>query len=102
MSTKTVEVRDPQATLLDLLAKVREGVDIVLADGATPVARLVPLSLSTTPRKAALHAGSISTSADFDEPLADDFWVRPERDFCWIRMLSSGGIVSLLGSPHKC
>lgn len=78
MSTMTVDVRDAQTTLLDLLAKVREGVEIILADGATPLARLVPMSSPTTLRKAGLHAGSISTSEDFDEPLPEGFWFRSE------------------------
>ena len=53
---------------------VREGVEIVLTEGATPLARLAPIAAPTTPRVAGLHAGAIWTSEDFDEPLPEDLW----------------------------
>lgn len=74
MLTKTVDVREVQTNLKELLAQVREGTEIVLMEGATPLARLVPIVLSTTPRVAGLHTRAIWTSDDFDEPLPEDFW----------------------------
>ena len=70
MATKTVDVREAQTQLKELLSEVQEGVEVVLTEDSTPVARLVPV----TPRVAGLHAGAISTSDDFDEPLPDEFW----------------------------
>lgn len=74
MLTKTVDVREVQTNLKELLAQVREGTEIVLTEGTTPLARLVPIVLSTTARVAGLHTGAIWTSDDFDEPLPEDFW----------------------------
>lgn len=74
MYTKTVDVREAQLNLHDLLSLVREGAEIVLTEGTTPLARVVPLAVTTTARVAGLHAGAIWTSEDFDEPLPEDFW----------------------------
>jgi antitoxin (DNA-binding transcriptional repressor) of toxin-antitoxin stability system len=74
MLTKTVDVRETQTNLQELLSLVREGTEVILTEGTTPLARLVPIALSTTPRVAGLHAGAIWTSEDFDEPLPEEFW----------------------------
>jgi antitoxin (DNA-binding transcriptional repressor) of toxin-antitoxin stability system len=74
MSTKTVDVREVQISLQELLALVRGGTEIVFTEGNTPLARLVPFASPSTPRMAGLHAGAIWTSDDFDEPLPDEFW----------------------------
>lgn len=74
MLTKTVEVHEAQTNLKELLSLVLEGTEIVLTEGSTPLARLVPIALPTTPRVAGLHPGAIWTSNDFDEPLPEEFW----------------------------
>jgi antitoxin (DNA-binding transcriptional repressor) of toxin-antitoxin stability system len=74
MPTKTVDVREVQISLQELLALVRGGTEIVFTEGNTPLARLVPLASPSTPRMAGLHAGVIWTSDDFDEPLPEEFW----------------------------
>ena len=74
MSTKTVDVREVQISLQELLALVRGGTEIVFTEGNIPLARLVPLTSPSTPRMAGLHAGAIWTSEDFDEPLPEEFW----------------------------
>ena len=74
MLTKTVDVRETQTNLQELLSLVREGTEVILREGTTTLARLVPIALSTTPRVAGLHAGAIWTSEDFDEPLPEEFW----------------------------
>ena len=74
MLTKTVDVLETQTNLQDLLSLVREGTEIVLTEGAIPLARLVPIAVSSTPQVAGLHTGAIWTSDDFDEPLPEDFW----------------------------
>jgi antitoxin (DNA-binding transcriptional repressor) of toxin-antitoxin stability system len=70
MLTKQIDVKEAQARLQELLAQISAGVEWILTDGSTPVARLVPISS----RVAGLHTGAIWTSADFDEPLPDEFW----------------------------
>ena len=74
MHTKTIDVQDAQANLPELLLLVRKGTEVVLTDGATPLARLVPVICSTQPRVAGLHTGAVWASDDFDEPLAEDFF----------------------------
>jgi antitoxin (DNA-binding transcriptional repressor) of toxin-antitoxin stability system len=77
MLTKTVDIRETQTNLQDLLSLVREGAEIVLTDGTTELARLVPISVSTPPRTPGLHSGAIWTSEDFDDPLPEGFWTDP-------------------------
>ncbi len=68
---KQIDVKEAQARFQELLAQIALGVEWILTDGMTPVARLVPVS----GRVAGLHAGAIWVSPDFDEPLPDEFWM---------------------------
>jgi len=72
MST-TLDIRELPARLGEALAIVSLGGEVLLTDGTTPRARLVPL-VESAPRVPGLHAGAIQTSPDFDAPLSDDFW----------------------------
>ena len=70
MLTRTIDVKKGLPELKGLLSLVAGGTEVVLAEGDTPIARLVPI----TKRVAGLHAGAIRTSEDFDEPLPDEYW----------------------------
>ena len=70
MQTEKVEVGEAQAHLREILDRVNAGIQVILSENERPVARLVPFSQ----RIAGLHADSIQTGKDFDEPLPDDFW----------------------------
>ncbi len=72
MST-ILDVRELPARLGEVLAIVSSGGEVLLIDGATPCARLVPYA-GPAPRVPGLHAGAIQTAPDFDAPLPDDFW----------------------------
>ena len=74
MQMKTVDVHEAQAHLAELLSLVTSGIEIILTEGSTPLARIVPMAGATTPRVAGLHPGAIWTSEDFDEPLPEEFW----------------------------
>jgi antitoxin (DNA-binding transcriptional repressor) of toxin-antitoxin stability system len=74
MQTETVDVNDAQKRLIELLSRVREGAEIILAEDDKPLARLVPITSTAKPRTPGLHQGTIWTSDDFDEPLPDEFW----------------------------
>ena len=76
MQTKTVDVHEAQTHLVELLSLVTAGTEIILTEGSTPLARIVPMA-GATPRVAGLHLGAIWTSADFDEPLPEEFWTGP-------------------------
>ncbi|HVR95105.1 MAG TPA: type II toxin-antitoxin system prevent-host-death family antitoxin [Thermoanaerobaculia bacterium] len=72
MATKTVELSEAQDRLADLVAQAATGTEIVLTEGSTPRARLVPLAARRVP---GLHPGSMEASADFDAPLPDNLWL---------------------------
>ena len=74
MLTKTVNADEAQTRLKELLSLVATGTDIVLMEANTPIARLVPIALSSRSRVAGLHIGAIWASDDFDEPLPEEFW----------------------------
>lgn len=73
MQTKTVDVHEAQTRLVELLLLVAAGTEIIVTEGSTPLARIVPMG-GTTLRIAGLHPGAIWTSEDFDEPLSEEFW----------------------------
>lgn len=75
MTTKTVEIHEAQQHLAELVAQAATGTEIILLDGQTPRARLVPLRSQVGARVPGLHAGSMTMHPDFDQPLADDFWI---------------------------
>jgi antitoxin (DNA-binding transcriptional repressor) of toxin-antitoxin stability system len=68
-----IDVRELPARLEEALALTASGAEVILFDGLTPRARLVPLALSA-PRAAGLHLGALVPTANFDAPLPDDFW----------------------------
>jgi antitoxin (DNA-binding transcriptional repressor) of toxin-antitoxin stability system len=70
MLTRSIDIRATHPSLKTLLGQVRTGAEIILTEGSTPVARLVPAGA----RIAGLHADAIWTNADFDEPLPDELW----------------------------
>ena len=74
MLTRTIDVGKEPPDLRVLLSLVAQGTEVVLTEGDTPIARLVPVGK----RVAGLHAGAIRTSEDFDEPLPDEFWMGRE------------------------
>ena len=83
MLAETIEIQDAQTRLSELVGKVNKGIEVLLTDGNTPLARLVPATTSkpitsAQPRIAGLHAGAIWTSEDFDDPLPLEFWVGSE------------------------
>ena len=73
MQTKTVDIHEAQTHLVELLSLVATGTEIILTEGSTALARIVPMARAT-PRVAGLHPGAIWTSEDFDEPLPEEFW----------------------------
>ena len=79
MTTKTIDIREAQTRLSELLSLAQQGTEIILSRDNQPLARLVPFGskLGQT-RVAGLHQGAISASDDFDAPLPDDFWLGAE------------------------
>ena len=71
---KAVEVQEAQSHLKEILSLVGTGIEVLITEGDTPIARLLPVESKSNARVAGLHAGAIWTSEDFDEPLPETFW----------------------------
>ena len=90
MPTATFDVKDLPARLDEMLALVAAGTEVVLADGETARARLLPpvdpvpegprvLGLGAGPRVMGLGAGpGYWVADDFDAELPDSFWFGDE------------------------
>jgi antitoxin (DNA-binding transcriptional repressor) of toxin-antitoxin stability system len=72
----TIDIRELPTRLAEVLALATAGREVVLVDGSTPRARLVPMG-STPERVAGLHPGAIQAASDFDAPLREDVWAGP-------------------------
>jgi antitoxin (DNA-binding transcriptional repressor) of toxin-antitoxin stability system len=68
-----IDIRELPARLDEVLALASAGGEVILLEGSTPRARLVPLG-PPAPRVAGLHPGALQAAPDFDAPLPDDFW----------------------------
>jgi antitoxin (DNA-binding transcriptional repressor) of toxin-antitoxin stability system len=75
---RTIDLNTTKIDLDSLLQEVQEGTEILLMNGNTPIARIVPPETRSSGRKADLSKGAIWTSDDFDEPLPDEFWLGEE------------------------
>ncbi len=64
-------VHDAKTNLSKLIASALEGGDVVIARGAAPVVRLVPV-VPLGKRCFGALKGKIAVDARFDEPLPDD------------------------------
>ncbi len=63
----TVNVYDAKTQLSQLLNRVEQGEEIVIARNGRPVARLAPLETKRPDRVPGLWKGRITISDDFDE-----------------------------------
>ena len=72
--TTRIQIRELPDRLDELLALASSGHEVVLLEGTTARARLVPYE-SSGPRTPGLHAGALQPAPDFDASLPDDFWV---------------------------
>jgi antitoxin (DNA-binding transcriptional repressor) of toxin-antitoxin stability system len=73
MSTK-IDIRELPSRWEEALALAASGQEVIVTDGTTPRARLVPCPEWAPNRVPGLHAGAIHVATDFDAPLPDDFW----------------------------
>jgi antitoxin (DNA-binding transcriptional repressor) of toxin-antitoxin stability system len=75
MSTKIVTVQEAEGRLLELIALVEQGEEVVITYDDQPKVKLVPLVKPSPKRVFGQHRGQIWMSPDFDDPLPDDFWL---------------------------
>lgn len=74
--TTTVDITQGEQNLTALLDLAKAGNEVVITEGAVPIARLVGLQAQPPQkaRRAGMHQGAVTVSDDFDEPLPDEFW----------------------------
>lgn len=78
MTTQSVTVEEAGSRLEELIELVERGGEVVILKGNEPKAKLVALpSPAPKPgkREFGQYRGKIRISADFDEPLPDEFWL---------------------------
>ncbi len=75
--TTTMDVQEAKQHLAQLLDLAKQGNEVFISEGNTPIARLTAVAPAFTrkPRVAGLHAGAIWVSEDFDQELPEEFWV---------------------------
>ena len=73
MPTQTIDLKDFQAHLDEMLALLREGTDVLIVDGGRPLARVTPVTVSDERVPDLFPGGWISD--DFDAPLPEEFWL---------------------------
>lgn len=83
MVTKVIDLEQQSDSLSDLLTQLDADTEILLMRGDKPVAKITPTVESQETdipyRIPGLHAGLISMSDDFDDPLPDSFWLGEEE-----------------------
>ena len=70
----TIDIRDGQPQLSDLLDLMATGDEVLIVEGDRQLARLVPIVAPRKERVPDLNKGTIRISDDFDDPLPDEFW----------------------------
>ena len=69
----TYSISFAQANLADLVARAEAGEEVTLASDREPVARLIPVTRQTMPRRRPGRLkGLITVGPEFFEPLPDD------------------------------
>ncbi len=80
---KTVNIHAAKTHLSSLVEEAAAGEEIIIAKAGKPVARLLPLQSSASPRKPGMWKGLIAIHDSFDDPLppgvAEAFGMKHER-----------------------
>ncbi len=69
---KAVNTHEAKTQLSRLLRRVAAGEEITIANRGVPVARLVPVPPTKTPRVLGIFRGQFCVPDDFDAPLPDE------------------------------
>jgi len=76
MSSTSIEIHDLPSRFEEMISLAQAGAEVVVTENKVPKAKLIALP-TLNGRVAGLHKGAISTTADFDAPLPDEFWTGP-------------------------
>ena len=69
----TVNVHSAKTHFSQLLERVAQGEEVVIAKAGRPVARLVPVEPAAEPRRPGSARGLGRVADDFDAPMPDEF-----------------------------
>ncbi len=69
--TVQVNIHEAKTHLSELLQRVMNGEEIIIAKAGKPVARLLPFQPAPRPRQPGNDAGPVMIAPDFDEPLPE-------------------------------
>lgn len=74
-----VNIHEAKTHLSQLLARVQEGEEIIIAKAGRPIARLVPIRARPKRRRPGSAEGKVVIAPDFDAPLPEEALVEFER-----------------------
>jgi prevent-host-death family protein len=74
-SSERVSIQEAAARLPELLERVRQGHEIIIAEDDRPMARLTALAAAQPPRSFGGYEGKIHVTEDFDDELPEAFWL---------------------------
>lgn len=69
---RQINIHEAKTQLSRLVEEVAHGDEVVIAKAGKPIARLVGMERTNTPRRRGLLKGKISIADDFDAPLPPD------------------------------
>ncbi len=69
--TIQINIHEAKTRLSELLQRVMNGEEIIIAKAGKPVARLLPFQPAPQPRLPGNDAGQVMIAPDFDEPLPE-------------------------------
>ncbi|MBD2356064.1 type II toxin-antitoxin system Phd/YefM family antitoxin [Tolypothrix sp. FACHB-123] len=70
--TITVNAAEATTKFAELLSQVLLGEEVVIAEQGIPLARLVPIANTSSPRIPGLDKGKVFMTPDFNEPLPEE------------------------------
>lgn len=68
----TINIHEAKTHLSRLIEKAEAGEEIIIAKAGKPVAKLVPLHSSPSPRSLGMFKGQLNVPEDFDVALPED------------------------------
>lgn len=71
MAEHAIDSTHAEARLAELVRQAALGEDVILTEGGTPVAKIVPITHAQGPREFGSARGLIHMADDFDAPLED-------------------------------
>ncbi|OUC15831.1 MAG: antitoxin [Alkalinema sp. CACIAM 70d] len=67
-----VTLPEATANIAQLLDRVLQGEEIIIAEAGQPIARITPTQRQSQPRVPGQYAGKLTIPTDFNDPLPED------------------------------